>query len=225
MTAGKSIFVDLEIDASLMMNDPDKFASEVIRVGDELTSIFSGKMSVKDAESDATKAAKRNLVAKEVAYKNVEEVADKYDKMSEDMDLDELYYTIKEFKSIVETLELAFNSRSRNAMIMSSSSITDKKLAHSQYMKLREAYGAFIQFSQLMNDKIYVNLKPRTGNYQSDVVTYPAYRFNGEIYQNYRAVARLAGWNSEDFHNHMDLVEKIRLEGMEETIEIIEVTL
>ena len=225
MSTNKSIFVDLEIESDLMMTDPELFASQVISMGDELTSIFTGKTSVKGATDDATKQARTNHVAKEMARVNVSDIHETINSKAEEMDLDELYHTIAEMKSVVESLELTFHSRARNDMIMNTPNIEDKKLAHSQYKKLREAFGAFIVFSELMHDKTYVNLKPRTGNYQGDASTFPAYRYEGEVYQNYRAVAKLVGWNPDDYRSHMDLVEKIRAEDMEEIVEIIEVTL
>ncbi len=45
--------ISFEFGNGFAMDDPDKFAAIVMEVGDNLMSIFSGTVSVKEAEDDA----------------------------------------------------------------------------------------------------------------------------------------------------------------------------
>lgn len=225
MTLSKSIFVDLEIDPALIMDDPDTFASMVQEKGDELTSIFTGKISVKGAVDEAATKAKLDRESKLSAETSVRPMVDDFEAMAESADIYDLYHMIQEAKKLVESLEVTFHSRARNEMIMNAPNVMDKAVAFDQYKKLRVAFDAFREFSKLMHSTNYVGLKAKSGNYGggTEPVGYPAYRVNGDVYQNYRAVARILNWNPDDFHNHMSLVEKINETGV--NVEIIEIEL
>ena len=92
-------------------------------------------------------------------------------------------------------------------------------------MRLRIAFDAFREFSKLLSDKVYNPLAAKSGNYGADsATTYPSYRFDGQAFNNYRAVARLLGWNPDDFYSHSDFTERLELEEID-TVEIVQITL
>ena len=221
----KSIFLDLEIDVDKMISDPDSFAKEVYQAADKLLNVLNSKHSLKGAQNEAEHTAKLDTVANSKASNYFKPFYDEIYEQSEDMPLNELYHLIKEAKDLVRDLELQFHSRSRNEMIMNSPNSTDKKLAHDQYMRLRTAFDAFRDFAKLLNDKVYTPLQAKSGNYGADsATTYPSYRYDGQAFNNYRAVARLLGWNPDDFNSHADFTERLELENID-TVEVVQVTL
>ena len=220
--ASKSIFLDLEIDIELMTQDQDSFVQQVYERADFLLSILNSKTSLKGARSEASKKAETNEEAKVKAknwfYQKTSVVNDEM----EDLSLDELYHTINEARELVKDLELLFHSKANTEMIMGSPSAMDKGLAHEQYTRLRNAFNTFREFCKLMYEKNYVPLDPKSGNYGDANITWPTYKYQGAVYQNYRAVAKLLGWNPDDFHNNQDLVDKIKETGA--PVEIVEVS-
>jgi len=221
----KSIFLDLEIDVNNMITDQDQFAKDVYAAADSLLNVLNSKHSLKGAQNEVEHSAKLDAVAKskaEIYFKPFYEEIYGY---SEDVELNELYHLIKEAKDLVRDLELQFHSRSRNQMIMNSPNTTDKRLAHDQYMRLRTAFDAFREFAKLLNDKVYTPLQAKSGNYGADsATTYPSYRYDGQAFNNYRAVARLLGWNPDEFMSHSDFTERLELEGVTD-VEVVQVTL
>lgn len=221
----KSIFLDLEIDVNLMLTDPDAFAKEVYQAADKLLNVLNSKHSLKGAQNEAEHTAKLDAVAHSKASNYFKPFYDEIYEVSETMPINELYHLIKEAKDLVRDLELQFHSRSRNEMIMNSPNSVDKKLAHDQYMRLRTAFDAFREFAKLLNDKVYTPLQAKSGNYGADsATTYPSYRFDGQAFNNYRAVARLLGWNPDDFNSHFDFTERLELENITD-VEVVQVTL
>ena len=221
----KSIFLDLEIDVDNMISDPDTFAKDVYAAADKLLNVLNSKHSLKGAQNEVEHSAKLDSVAKSKASNYFKPFYDEIYEASEDMPLHELYHLIKEAKDLVRDLELQFHSRSRNEMIMNSPNTTDKRLAHDQYMRLRTAFDAFRDFAKLLNDKVYNPLAAKSGNYGADsATTYPSYRYDGQAFNNYRAVARLLGWNPDDFMSHSDFTERLELEEIED-VEVVQVTL
>lgn len=221
----RSIFLDLEIDVVNMMKDPDDFASQVYTAADKLLNVLNSKNSLKGAHNETEAKARKDQKAKTYVAAWFKPTYDEIYEASEKMTVEELYHLIQETKDLTRDLELQFHSRARNEMIMNTPNSTDKKLAFDQYKRLREAFEAFREFAKLISDKVYTPLEAKTGNYGADSATsHPAYRYQGQVYNNYRAVARLLGWNPDEFHSHMDLCEKLEMMEIND-VEVIQVTL
>ncbi len=224
MAQSKSIFVDLEIDIDLMMEDPKGFEREVHKAADKLVNILDQSNSTGEAKNLARDTALKNREAKIVASKLFKEELAAIDTFAEEADMDTLFHMIDNLKKVVKDLELVFESRAMDTMIMSQASTVDKRMAFDQYRLLREGYEVYRSFVNLMIDDTVnlVPLKAKTGNYGGSTKhSYPAYKINGEIYRSYRAAAKLLGIKEECF-NHMDLQERIT-EDM--PVEIVEITL
>lgn len=218
-----SIFLDLEIDISIMHSDPDEFAAQVYSKADYLLNILNSKTSLKGARQEAVKSAERNQAAK---VKGKEWFSARTSGITDDMDslsLDELFHAIQEAKELVKDLELEFYSRANEALVRNQSSVIDKGLAHEQYKQLRKSFDTFREFTKMIHKKNFVPLDPKSGNYGDPTMAFPSYKVGDEIYYNYRAVARLLDLNPDDFKNHGDLIEV--LEAGDFNVEIIEVTL
>lgn len=221
----KSIFLDLEIDTKLIMENPDEFAKQCYQAADRLSTVLESKNSINGAKSEAENEALKNKGAKKAAQDFFRDIRTMIYEAAESMDMDTLYYLQNEVRELARDLDITFHSRARNSMILNSPNATDKKMAHDQYMRLRTNFESFRQVGKLIHEKNYAPIAPRSGNYGSDSkVSYPAYKVDGQVYHNYRAVARLLGWNPDDFKSHQDLRERIEAEELN-TVEIVEVTL
>lgn len=224
-TANKSIFFDLEISIEDMATDPKLFAHGVFEAANKLGVVLDHTSSTGQAKVQAKESAKHNREAKVAVLNTWEAQFSEILSAAEEMELDQLHYFIDELKELTKQVELTFESRATTEMIQDSPSAIDKKLAMEQYKKLRDAWEAYRKFAQMMFDVQLAPLKARSGNYGSAGTrqTYPAYRFNGAVYHNYRAVGRLIGCQTE-LKNHMDLQDYLS-DTNNTDVEVIEITL
>ena len=223
--ANKSILFDLEISIEEMGNNPTLFAHGVFEAANKLSAVLDHTSSGGQAKTAAKDAAKMNRGAK-VAMREVHEANfTQIYSDAEEMPLDELHYYIEEMRELTRQLELTFESRATTEMIQESPSAVDKKLAMEQYKKLRDAWEAYRTFAAMMFDEKLAPLKARSGNFGTSGVrqSYPAYKLNGAIYHNYRAVGRLIGCDLE-LKTHMDLQDYLTKTNNTE-VEVVEITL
>jgi hypothetical protein len=222
MSVNKSIFVDLEINLENLLENPKQFASEVYEAADKLCGVLNHNSSMSEARKTAKKNAALDRVAQQLAKEQYTDEFEKILNYSEEVELHVLFHLIANMKELVRDLELTLDSRATSEMIMNSPTHTDKRLAHEQYKVLRDSFENYRSFINLViDDKIsLVPLKPKTGNYGGTVKrSYPAYRINGDVYHNYRVVARMAGIKTE-VASHMDLQELLTDEMGVQVIEV-----
>ena len=225
MSANKSIFFDLEIPLEDMATDPKLFAEEVFTAAAELGDILDHNSSNGTARATAREIAKKNHEAKGQMLDIMERKFSSILDDAESMPMDQLHYMIDEMKDLTRQVELTFESRATTEMIRESPSAVDKRLAMEQYKKLRDAWEAYRSFAQLMFDEKLAPLKARSGNYGSvnGRSTYPAYKLDGQVYHNYRAVGRLINCPVE-LRTHMDLQDY--LNSTDNTaVEVVEISL
>jgi hypothetical protein len=222
----KSIFVDLEISLDNILEDPKAFAAEVHLAAGKLLEVLDHSPSMGHARHNVRSEAAKDKVAKDVAFEFIKGTYDEMMESAEDLELHSLYHVIGYFKELARDLELTLDSRASNEMIRNSPTVLDKRLCHERYKNLRDAYEDYRRSINIFSDTpvVLAPLKPKTGNYGGTTKrSYPAYRYGGDVYHNYRVIARMVGINPDEIHSHMDLVE--RLNNMKTEVEIIEVQL
>lgn len=225
MSAGKSIFIDLEIDTELF-DTPKEFAAQVFEAAAKLGEVLDHNTSLGTARENARKSAKANIEAKAAVSKLQEKNLSAILSDCEEMSLDELFYFIDDLKELTKQAELTFESRATGQMISQSPSAVDKRLAMEQYKNLRESWEDYRKFASLMLDDAgtLAPLKARSGNYGNGArQTYPAYKYKGGTYHNYVAVGRLIGCD-KTLNNHMDLQDYLAITP-DTGVEVVEITL
>jgi hypothetical protein len=202
-TKYRRIYRDLDIDMSDIISDPVSFQKKVVEAANRLIEIMASDSSI----SGARKEAKENAVRNEAARVEAETIyavlwGDEINRIGENeaYDNDVVYHLSRLLKACGEELQAIFEQRASNRKILSSSTNSEKRLAANQYAILRQAWANYIGFIRVIHDA--VDLKPlaaKSGNFgNGQTSTYVAWQFDGEIYHNYRAVARLLQEETEN---------------------------
>lgn len=198
-----SIFEDLEIDTTDMLNEPEAFAARVVAKAKELEAILKSDTSVASYEKQVREQAKGQKISEDI----LPYVNDIYE-IGETASLEDLVHLIDLARNLVKDLETAFHSRAVYESTRKTSPIADKRVAHAQHVKLRKAYDGFRQFCKLFNDYNPPVINGQSGNFGSNLSPLKTYIFeiDGDEFMNHFPVIRRLG-KVDELTSLMDLLE------------------
>jgi hypothetical protein len=203
---GNAIFDDLEIDWSDMMTDPQAFSIRVHEAADKLKDICKADMSV----ASFTEQHKKN--AKELP----DIIKQGFDEIYEDVDsidLDYMVNAIAAAKKLVADLEVAFKDRCIREAARDGMAISDKRVAHAQYTRLKDDYNLYVKAIGIFTHGKDLDLKTLPnlpGNYGSGTTSFIHYVFEmgGEQYRNHYAVCRKLGIDTMPLTDFLEYLEQ-----------------
>lgn len=198
-----SIFEDLEIDTSDLLTEPAEFAKRVIAKANELESVLKSDTSVS--------SFKRQIESRSRSIKcpeNIQQMFVDIYAAADESSLEELVKIIDQAKELVRDLDTAFHSRAAYDSVKEKSPLADKRVAHAQHVKLREAYDSFSKFAKMFFDYTPPIIKGQSGNFGSSLSPLKTYVFviDGDEFMNHFPVIRRLGMN-EELKTLMDLLE------------------
>lgn len=203
----KSIFEDLDIDFSDMLEEPKAFAARVKAKASELEVILKSDTSVSALEQKVRDESKNAEVPTVV-----NEILDDLYQATDEATLPELVKTIERARLLVKELETAFSSRVMYDSVKDNSPVNDKKLAHFQHKRLREAYESYATFVEVFKEIKLPVINGVSGNFGSAT---PLERIvfeyipTNEQFMNPHPVIRRLGL-TDKLHSVADLIEYLQ---------------
>jgi uncharacterized protein (DUF2384 family) len=208
-----AIFVDLDIEyKDVIMSDPPEFHRRVWEVAEQLKEICRSDTSVSSLEKKYRTLSKKDDVNKEITS-----LLEDYYKQVDDVPLNEMPAYIDAARTLVKDLETAFKDRCVYESTRESSAVSDKRIAHAQYTRLRDVYNNWVKAIVLFNDEEDratwefepSPLPPLPGNYGSGLSPLKSYVYTigTDEYRNHRAVCKLLSipvMNTTDFHDWLE---------------------
>jgi hypothetical protein len=200
-----SIFEDLGIDFSDMMTDHKAFSERCLAEERKLADILKSDTSVKTFERRVLdEAAEASTPDKAV------ELFDAIYELGDTVSLPELARMIESARTLVKDLETALHQRAVIEATTGNSPVSDKRFAHYQHTKLREAYEQYRKFVASFFKVELKMIKGISGNFGSSLSPLERFTFeiNGEQFMSPHPVIRRLG-KSEELHTIADLLEYI----------------
>jgi hypothetical protein len=203
----QAIFADLEIEyRDVIMDDPVEFSRRVWEVADNLKAICRADTSVSSLEKMYREQSKEIKPEQEV-----QEIFNEIYELAEKDDLNRVPVYIEMAKRLVKDLETAFRDRCVYESARESSAISDKRVAHAQYTRLRDAFNLYQKTADLFFPEVKGQIKalpPLPGNYGSGAnpLKSHVYTIGEDEYRNHHVVCRQLGipvMNVSDLHDYI----------------------
>lgn len=196
------IYDDLEIDYSDMMSDIEAFSERVNKKAEELREIMRSSNSVQDFLGSIKNVPTTKKAAIEQAIGSIYKIAD-------EAEIEEIESIISLTKALVRDLETLKWWKAGN-IVAQSTSILDKRTAHEQYMRLREAYNQYAEAITVLGLGNPEKLKSMPGNYGATAGLPQYIFFEGDSEEGYRNHFAVAKKLNQTFKSLMDAVEYVR---------------
>jgi hypothetical protein len=205
-----TILEELQIRKENMFKDPDAFSEDCMRAADELKGILKEDKSLSSYKASSKDEAK----SLELPQKIKEELDCLYGSI-DTFEPSQIYQIIDHMKNYIHDLEYMAENKLAQKLTAESSSIMDKRLAHSLYVKLYKMYGHYLETIKILDPNIKLpTLKSLPGNYGAGPSPLKNYYFyfddtpEDDPYTFYQTVIRKLGL-SDKLHSFMDLMEYI----------------
>jgi len=199
-----AIFDDLEIDKSTMLSNPEGFLKAIHEKADELKEVCRKSVTIQSLSSRYDDNRKEVPLVQQ-------ELLDTFYVELDNMTLDYMADAIQKVKRLATDLETAYKDRLIREASQASGTTQDKKLAHIQYSRLREAHEAFIKALPILgrSELVEAKLPPLPGNYGGGNSTFVHYVFNigDDEYRNHYAVCRKLGIETRPLMDVIDYIE------------------
>lgn len=198
-----SIFYDLNIDASKLMDNPKEFLEVMRMAASKLDSQLKDSNSLQSMEDKFRQNALKNKEANEEADEFINQITDLFSELSPET----LCCILVRLPEVSRQIKSGIT-----AMAMRQEKTFSKKRIHFMYNSLRKAYERYVTFLKAFYPEKIGNppmIPARPGNYGNDSATIVEYIFiiDNEPYANYYTAARIVG---VPINHYMDLVDAFR---------------
>jgi len=153
---------DLDISTDSMLRDPDEFAALCIAKAEELKAICKEDTSVNALERKIRSEGEHVKIPTVLS-----EILMDFYQNADDISAQEIIPCIEELRILLKDMENMFRSKVMTEALNSTSPMANKKIAHIQYTRLREAYNSYRRLAKLLFelDESLPEIESLPGNY------------------------------------------------------------